>query len=154
MATWSIPMLPASAGALLRDADGGILLLAPAYKTGWTVPGGIMEADESPWDGCRREVLEETGLVVEQGRLACVDTRPARRGPLGLRFLFDCGTLDDDQVASIVVQPSEVRRYQFAPPERALQLLRPAVSRRVAAALGSPICVYLEDGMPVAGVSD
>ena len=56
---WNPPEIPASAGALLFDRSGRLLILEPTYKSGWTIPGGAMEADgESPWDGCRREVLE------------------------------------------------------------------------------------------------
>ena len=56
-ATPAIPAIPASAGALIFDGAGQLLILKPTYKTGWTIPGGVMEADgETPWDACRREV--------------------------------------------------------------------------------------------------
>jgi hypothetical protein len=71
------PLVPASAGAMIFDRAGRLLILNPTYKSGWTIPGGVMEADgESPWQACRREVREETGLDVTSGRLACVDSRP------------------------------------------------------------------------------
>jgi 8-oxo-dGTP pyrophosphatase MutT (NUDIX family) len=38
----------------------------------WQIPGGILELDESIDAGLRREVLEETGLVVEPARLTGV----------------------------------------------------------------------------------
>lgn len=150
---WSLPAVPASAGALIFDGDGRLLILKPTYKSGWTVPGGVIEADgESPWDACRREVFEETGLRVTRGRLACVDTRPAKNDrPLGLRFLFDCGAVDAAAIAQIRLQ-REIGDHRFVPPARALTLLRPAVRRRVAAALDNRHCLYLENGRRVRAV--
>ena len=64
-----LPAIPASAGALIFDRSGRLLILKPTYKTGWTIPGGVMEADgETPWEACRREVREECGLEVRGGR--------------------------------------------------------------------------------------
>jgi ADP-ribose pyrophosphatase YjhB (NUDIX family) len=37
-----------AAGALLFDEDGRILLVEPTYKPYWEIPGGVVEADESP----------------------------------------------------------------------------------------------------------
>lgn len=147
--------IPVSAGALIFDRLGRLLILKPTYKSGWTLPGGIMEPDgESPWDACRREVREETGLTVESGRLACVDTRPAHRSrPLGVRFLFDCGPIRDRDAARIVLQAEEVSEHRFVPVEEALLRLRPAIRRRVAAALSSPTCCYLENGRPVTALT-
>ena len=58
-----LPSVPVSAGALIFDHAGRLLILKPTYKSGWTIPGGIMEADgESPWQACQREIREECGL--------------------------------------------------------------------------------------------
>jgi ADP-ribose pyrophosphatase YjhB (NUDIX family) len=153
-ATDGLPGIPASAGALVFDGEGRLLVLRPTYKSGWTIPGGVMEdTGETPWQACQREVLEETGLVVTTGRLACVDTRPARaRRAMGLRFLFDCGRLPDDVLEGITLQTAELSEHRFVPVSEALALLRPAVSRRVAAAVASEHCCYLEDGLAVTGV--
>ena len=93
---WGVPRIPASAGALIFDCRGRLLILNPTYKKHWTIPGGQVEADgETPWEACRRETLEECGLDVGQGRLVCVDfLRPKARRPGGMRFVFDCGTFD------------------------------------------------------------
>ena len=154
-ARFELPRIPASAGALIGDGSGRILILEPTYKPGWTIPGGQIEADgESPWDGCRREVSEETGLTVTSGRLVCVDfLRPRPRKPGGMRFVFDCGTVDAGQRESIVLQAEEIGGYRWAAPDEAARLLSGPVGRRVAHALGAERTVYLEDGQPVPGVT-
>jgi 8-oxo-dGTP diphosphatase len=150
-----LPAIPASAGALIFDQAGRLLILNPVYKSGWTIPGGVMEADgETPWAACRREVREECGLDVQRGRLACVDFRPPRPGkPGGLRFLFDCGALPGRSLAGLVLQPEEISEYRLLPPGEALDLLRKPIRRRVRAALRGTGTRYLENGRPVPGVT-
>jgi 8-oxo-dGTP pyrophosphatase MutT (NUDIX family) len=144
--------IPASAGALLFDGAGRVLIVNPTYKAHWTIPGGVMEADgETPWEACRREVREEVGLVVESGRLVVVDfLRPKPSKPGGMRFLFRCGVLDEAQVARIALQEEELSDFRFAEPAQALELLSGPLRRRVGAALDldEGECVYLEDGQP------
>ena len=149
-----LPAIPVSAGALIFDRAGRLLILKPTYKTGWTIPGGIMEADgETPWDACRREVREECGIEVRSGRLACTDYHPGRSGhPGGIRFLFDCGSVDDAALAAIRLQPEEIAEHRLVPPDAALALLRPAIRRRVDAVSRRRGFVYLEDGRPVPGI--
>lgn len=150
-----LPAIPVSAGALIFDRAGRLLILKPTYKSGWTIPGGVMEADgETPWEACRREVREECGIEVRHGRLACMDFRRPRPGrPGGVRFLFDCGAVDDEQLAAIVVQPEEVSEYRIVALADAFPLLRGPIRRRVRAVSASKALVYLEDGRPVPGVS-
>lgn len=150
-----LPAIPVSAGALICDQAGRLLILKPTYKKGWTIPGGVMEADgETPWDACRREVREECGIEVHSGRLACVDYHPGRPGhPGGIRFLFDCGPADDAALAAITLQPEEIAGYRLVPLDAALPLLRPPIRRRVQAASLHSGLVYLEDGRPVSGLS-
>ncbi len=152
---YELPRVPASAGALIFDAAGRLLILKPNYKKGWTIPGGQMEADgESPWEACRRETLEECGIRVSGGRLACVDfLRPKKRRAGGVRFLFDCGTFAGEVLHEIVLDPVEIVEHRLAALDEALGLLSGPLRRRVAAAVGSTHCVYLEEGEAVAGVS-
>jgi len=149
-----LPAIPASAGALIFDRKGCLLILKPTYKSGWTIPGGVMEADgETPWDACRREVREECGLEVQAGRLACVDFRKPRPGrPGGMRFLFDCGVFTDAALEGVVLQADEISEYKIAKLHTALELLRGPIRRRVRAACDSPVTVYLEEGRPVSQV--
>ena len=154
MVEYVLPRVPASAGALLHDGGDRILVLKPSYKSGWTIPGGQMEQDgESPWEGCRREVREETGLVVDSGRLVSVDFLPPRPGrPGGVRFLFDCGVVDADRRDALVLQDGEIEDARWATADEADRLLSGPVGRRVARALAADGPIYLEGGRPVAGV--
>ncbi len=153
-ASYVLPRVPASAGALVWDDDDRLLVLKPTYKSGWTVPGGQMEADgETPWEACRREVREETALVVERGRLVCVDflrPRPSRAG--GLRFLFDCGRIDRATAAGIVLAEDEIGEHRWATPAEADDLLSGPVGRRVRHSIRRTSTIYLEDGRPVGAV--
>jgi 8-oxo-dGTP diphosphatase len=151
------PLVPASAGAMIFDRAGRLLILKPTDKSGWPIPGGVMEADgESPWQACRREVREETGLDVTSGRLACVDFRRPKTGnPGGIRFLFDCGRLPDAALRAVTLQAEEISEHRLVPMKEALTLLRKPIRRRVKAARkarksGRPR--YLEQGRPVDSV--
>lgn len=55
------------ASAVIEN-DGQILLVENQRADGridWSMPGGVIEADENPIEGLQREVFEETGLVVQ-----------------------------------------------------------------------------------------
>lgn len=59
--------VPATA-AVCFDANGRILLVKRAVepmKNLWCLPGGFLEIDETPGNGCLRELKEETGLTGE-----------------------------------------------------------------------------------------
>ncbi len=148
--SWDIPRIPASAGALIFDRRGRLLILNPTYKKHWTIPGGQMEVGgETPWETCVRETREECGLDVEHGRLVCVDfLRPRPDRPGGMRFVFHCGTLGDERLAAIVLQREEISEHRLVDLGEAKELLSGPVRRRVLACAGVEHCIYLEDGRP------
>lgn len=152
----AVPRVPASAGAVIFDWAGRLLVLKPNYKKGWTIPGGQIEADgESPWEACRRETREECGLEIARGRLVCVDfLRPKPNRPGGVRFLFDCGAFTDQQLTAISLQEGEIEEHRFAEIGEATALLSGPLRRRVSAAIGAERCVYLENGRPVPGLKN
>ena len=55
-------------GALIFDEDRSLLLVERGrepLKGFWSLPGGVVETGETLAEGVMREVLEETGLIVE-----------------------------------------------------------------------------------------
>ncbi|MGK5732716.1 NUDIX hydrolase [Streptomyces sp. URMC 124] len=72
------------AGAVVRG-DGRVLVIRRADNGRWELPGGVLEIDEAPEAGARREVLEETGIDVEVQQLTGVYKNMAR-GIIALVF--------------------------------------------------------------------
>ena len=64
---------PACAAAgLVLDGAGRVLLVRrsiPPHRGQWALPAGYQERDEAPRRAVEREILEETGLRVDAGRL-------------------------------------------------------------------------------------
>ncbi|OIO33189.1 MAG: NUDIX hydrolase [Candidatus Yonathbacteria bacterium CG_4_10_14_3_um_filter_47_65] len=61
---------------IIFDEQKRVLLCHRRDYDLWNLPGGTMENGESPWDGLKREVKEETGLEVEISKLAGVYSKP------------------------------------------------------------------------------
>ena len=59
------------AGVVVRE-DGRVLVVRRADNGGWEPPGGVLELAETVEDGVRREVYEETGIMVAVDRLTGV----------------------------------------------------------------------------------
>jgi len=61
-----------TAGVLVFDERGRLLLVKNADDQRWGIPGGLIEPMETPSDAAIREVWEETGLKVELDCIAGV----------------------------------------------------------------------------------
>jgi hypothetical protein len=61
-----------SVAGVIVDEQNRALLIRRRDNLHWEPPGGVLEVDEPIHDGLRREVHEETGLVVEPIRLTGV----------------------------------------------------------------------------------
>ncbi|MBM7587725.1 8-oxo-dGTP pyrophosphatase MutT (NUDIX family) [Bacillus pakistanensis] len=71
------PLIFAGAVAVLVDPAGKILLQQRKHPRGtWGIPGGLMELAESTEDVAKREVFEETGLIIDDLTLINVYSGP------------------------------------------------------------------------------
>lgn len=139
-----------AAGCLLLNEAGELLLVNPVYRPHWLLPGGVVEADESPRTACRREVQEELGLQRPSLRLLCVDYVAGGDGRTeSLQFIFAGGVLTADEVSLIQLPTAELSAVGFWEPAAALSLLSPRSTLRVQlalTALQNGTAVYLENG--------
>lgn len=139
-----------AAGALLRNETGEILIVHPTYKDRWEIPGGIVEANESPKAACEREILEELSLNIEVGRLLVVDYSINQYDQENLQFIFDGGILSNEQIEAIKLPDDELKQYEFIEPSEKFLLARDRLGPRVVKALKaveSNIGTYLEFGI-------
>ena len=61
-------------GAVIIE-DGKILLVKRANepnKNKWSIPGGLVKVGETLHEALKREILEEIGVEIENGEVACV----------------------------------------------------------------------------------
>jgi len=149
----SVPRKRMAAGGLFRDGEGNILLVDPVYRDTWDLPGGVIDADESPNAACRREVAEEIGLARPPGRLLVVDWVPAApECPEELVLIYDGGVLGPADIAAITVPDAELAGFAFFGPAQTGRQVRPVVGRRIRAclrALATGVTSELEDGDPI-----
>lgn len=98
------PNRPLGVGVLALIEDGGRLLLERRSDCGrWGLIGGAVEAEEGLEDALAREVLEETGLVVEVEEVFCIAADPSRR----VRY-------PDGNVVRVIAFVYEVRAADFS----------------------------------------
>jgi len=148
-----LPQKRMSAGMLIRDDTGRVLLVEPSYKPSWEIPGGVVETGEAPWTTAAREVREEIGLARSRGKLLVIDHVPGENDSLPERiaFVFDGGTIDeaglddlvfgDEIVSAVLCSADEVRTR-----------VKPLLADRLAAAVDaakSGVTVMCERGKPV-----
>lgn len=72
----NLPLLVGSSAQIYNASGEKILLTKRGDNGRWCLPGGQLDSGESISETCVREVLEETGLVVEVGHLIAVYSSP------------------------------------------------------------------------------
>jgi 8-oxo-dGTP pyrophosphatase MutT (NUDIX family) len=140
--TWqrALPRKWMAAGVVIRDAEGRVLMVEPTYKDAWEIPGGVVEAQESPRAACRRELHEELGLPLEPGRLLCWEWQHAEGDRTeSLMFVYDGGLLPHD--AALRLPADELASYRFVAVEQLGEVTVERLARRIRGALRA-----LEDG--------
>ncbi|WP_329174934.1 NUDIX hydrolase [Streptomyces decoyicus] len=138
-----------ASGALFFDEQGRVLMLEPTYKDYREIPGGYVEAGESPLAACVREVREELSISPDIGRLLAVDWAPNPAEGDKVLYLFDGGVLPAELRGRIQLQAAEIGAYDFHPLDAVADLTIPRLARRIeaaAAARAEGWVAYLEHG--------
>lgn len=99
---------------LVRDKEGRVLLLRHTYRRRkpWGIPGGGLQPGETLEACLRRELLEETGMRVEVGRLLSAGAHLDRKL---VDMIFDCHPLPGETLASFKPN-AEIAEARFCHP--------------------------------------
>lgn len=133
----TLPRKLVAAGVLLRDNNYRIVLIEPTYKDTWEVPGGVVEAGESPWVAAERELKEELGLVRRNMPVLVVDYVPVASDgmPEGLLWIFDGGLLDETECEQLRGFDEEVKSACLLTIDEAAKRTKESLARRLKVAL-------------------
>lgn len=127
---FSHPRFAVTAGAVITDDRGRVLLLKHRFRpgTGWGMPGGFMDEGEQPEETLRRELREEVGLEVDEVKLF---TTRAFKVPKQVEIVFTARAVGDTNELNFEIQqaawfsldelPGELARDQVQLIKRALQ---------------------------------
>jgi ADP-ribose pyrophosphatase YjhB (NUDIX family) len=100
--------------AAVFDGNSRLLLVKSNHSGVWSLPGGWAEEHWTPAENARREVLEETGLVVGPRHLLGVfDSRlhPFETTVTSYTLLFECQYIDGE----LQVAYDEIERANYFP---------------------------------------
>ena len=143
------------AGALIFNEKNELLIVRISYKSYWSVPGGVVEDNESPRQTCLREIKEEIGLDVKEIKFVCLDYTGAdetKDTDESLQFMFSGGVFTAEEIKNIKIDGKEIVEYAFVPMEKVADLLGGPVRslvRRLPAcleAIKQNKGIYLEEG--------
>lgn len=116
-----------SVAAVVVNDAGRVLVTQRRDNGRWEPPGGVLELDESVLDGLRREVREETGLLVEPLRLTGV-YKNMPRGIISLVFRAK-------PTGGATSTSAETRKVEWWKPAVVAERMDPAYAVRVLDAL-------------------
>lgn len=129
----ALPRKIIAAGVLCRRADGQMLVVFDSYRGAWTIPGGVVDADESPRDAAVREAWEEAGVRVEAGPLLGVF---AAGHPDRLHLIYAAEALAPSDPSP--VHTHEIDAAAWVTVDEALRRCAPHIAHQITRCLKSP----------------
>lgn len=152
MALWNnhkIGMKRMSAGAIVIDPAGRILMVRTRFRGTWEWPAGRSEGNESPLQTARREVCEETGLDLAAMRFLGVNFQTGggtKNGRLNFTFVTE---VDAATAAEVSPQAIEISDYRWMDTAEARREIAPKLRTRfhhLLDAYEQERTIYLESG--------
>jgi 8-oxo-dGTP pyrophosphatase MutT (NUDIX family) len=109
-----------SVRGVIHDTRGNVLAVQRSSDRNWELPGGRLSRGESPRQGLRREIREETELTVESAEIVKANSWINTAGDCRFAVHYRCVTtgdsvtLSDEHVDSEWVHPEETARMLCA----------------------------------------
>jgi ADP-ribose pyrophosphatase YjhB (NUDIX family) len=150
----NLPKKRMASGVVFFDKDGKVLIVKPSYKDYWSVPGGVIDRDESPRDAALREVKEEIGLDLKSMQFLCLDYMSPQNSEHStkdenIQFIFYGGVLTTEDIKGIKLDEEEISEYKFVSEEDAVKSVSDRLANRLKScfeALKKGSSIYLEGG--------
>jgi 8-oxo-dGTP pyrophosphatase MutT (NUDIX family) len=150
----NLPRKRMASGVIFFNEDREVLIVKPSYKDYWSVPGGVIDKNESPRAAALREVSEEIGLEPKNMQFVCLDyMSPQDSGysthDENIQFIFFGGTLTKKDIDNIKVPNGEISEYKFVSKDEAIKLVSDRLSNRLGPcfdAIEKRKSIYLEGG--------
>jgi 8-oxo-dGTP diphosphatase len=121
-AHFAMPSYMLGAMCVVTRDDGRVLLVKPTYRRHWILPGGLLERGEDPATGLRREVREETGLVVTLDPDAVVLVDPGNRI---VDFVFRGTVAAGHDPDALLSTAAEIEQVAWVAPEQVAEMAGP-----------------------------
>lgn len=131
----TLPRKVVAAGVLCRDEAGRVLVVHDSFKGHWTVPGGVVDADEDPRSAAVREAWEEAGVKVRAGRVLGVFSAS---WPDRLVLMYEAWPVDATEADPSPVHAHEIDAAEWVNLDEALDRLVPHVAEQVRLCLSDP----------------
>jgi 8-oxo-dGTP pyrophosphatase MutT (NUDIX family) len=134
----SLPFKLVTAGVVCRDEAGRLLCVYDSFRRHWTVPGGVVDAEEDPRSAAVREAVEEAGVSVIAGDLLGVFQTAV---PDRLLLLY--AAQPEHPTAEVLERPRtrhphEIGEVRWVAEAEALDLLNPRTRWQVEQCLRRP----------------
>ena len=140
-----------TAATLFLNKQGKLLIVKPTYRDddGSLVPGGVIEENESPLEGNKREIREELGMDLAVQQLLCTEYQSAQETrPQSVHFVFYGGLLSQRQIQQIQLPAGELSEFRFCHWDEAERMLCSWLAERLTFALKAleqRTTIYVED---------
>ena len=150
----NLPKKRMAVGAVFFNEAGQLLILKTSYRKSWTLPGGVVELNESLGQALCREVKEEIDLDILNYKLAALDYCESKivnevQNTESLQILFDCGIINRTNELLIKIDNDEIIDYKFCELSEALNLLGIPIRKRLYSYLETKETIYLENGLKI-----
>lgn len=112
---WTAPTFSMGAVAIIQH-EGRVLALRQEHRSGWSLPGGLVDRGERPHQSVVREVREETGLEITAGDVFATVVDPELRH-VDVIYRVTCHTRPDVRVASEATAADWFRLEELPDPD-------------------------------------
>lgn len=145
-----LPKKRVIAHVVVRDTANRILLCTTGFKRDLELPGGVVEPNEDPAAGARREVVEELGMELPVGQVVAIDWLPPWQGwGDAIEILYDGGVHPPELLEQLQPDGREILKADWYNAEDLKGLVSPLNERRLPRVLAEPNRLHqLRDGNP------